>query len=359
MYCFVSPQLISIPACDHTFSSRTQNWGWAQFAKRDAVYYASSAVRQADAFTILCTITSSPTIPVAPSRVKKRPVPTAMLDILGDLLDDPNYSDIEFIFPPKRGRSGNGRRGERQRIWANKKLLCRADYFDSSEFGPYCARGESLTSFQVFNSGFSETSASHVHRNSRSLSLRDHSSDEDIFQILDDSDLEEEAAEAEAFDLDENDRDEMTDGFSTPVDEHATASSTPRRRNRSETEAQTNSNDVSMEDSETLLTANEGATSNPRNSEDNSSLSSLEKVDLDRNDSPETVMVDNMPSAPEWPGPPKVRVVVRDVAYTTYRAVLYYVRYFDHLIHCQLTAFSAVHGQHNICAIGVLLPPQD
>ena len=97
-------------------------------------------MRQADAVTILCTITSSPTIPVAPSRVKKRPVPTAMLDVLGDLLDDPNYSDIEFVFPSKRGRSGNKRR-EGRHIWANKKLLCRADYFDSSEFRSYCANG--------------------------------------------------------------------------------------------------------------------------------------------------------------------------------------------------------------------------
>jgi len=31
---------------------------------------------------------------------------------------------------------------------------------------------------------------------------------------------------------------------------------------------------------------------------------------------------------PEIPGPKKTRVIVRDVAYTTYRAVLYYVRTF-------------------------------
>lgn len=123
-------QVTIIPACDHTFSSRTQNWGWAQFAKRDTVYYASSAVRQADSFSIVCTITSSPTVPIAPSRIRKRMAPTAMLDVVGELLDDPTYSDIEFVFPSKRGRTG--RRREGKRIWANKKLLSRADYFDSS-----------------------------------------------------------------------------------------------------------------------------------------------------------------------------------------------------------------------------------
>jgi hypothetical protein len=35
---------------------------------------------------------------------------------------------------------------------------------------------------------------------------------------------------------------------------------------------------------------------------------------------------DDLKNDPEEPGPKKARVIVKDVAYTTYRAVLYYVR---------------------------------
>ena len=75
-------------ACDHAFSVsksllfpiivrailkqsfqwKTMNWGWAQFAKRDSVYYsATQQVRNVDAFLIVCTITSSPVLPTPPS----------------------------------------------------------------------------------------------------------------------------------------------------------------------------------------------------------------------------------------------------------------------------------------------------
>ncbi|KAF8549323.1 hypothetical protein OG21DRAFT_609955 [Imleria badia] len=51
-------------AHNHSFSSKTANWGWAQFARRDFVYYDSTPVKESDAFLIICTITSSPYHPL-------------------------------------------------------------------------------------------------------------------------------------------------------------------------------------------------------------------------------------------------------------------------------------------------------
>ena len=39
---------------------QTSNWGWAQYARRDLVYYQADAVKTDDAFLIICTISSSP-----------------------------------------------------------------------------------------------------------------------------------------------------------------------------------------------------------------------------------------------------------------------------------------------------------
>jgi hypothetical protein len=56
-------------------------------------------------------------------------------------------------------------------------------------------------------------------------------------------------------------------------------------------------------------------------------------------------------------GPPKLRVVVKDVAYSTYRAVLYYVFPFFAPIARFLTLSSlAVHGPYTFRAIVLLLP---
>lgn len=124
-------------ACDHEFSYKTMNWGWAQFAKRDAVYYAAPVVKQSDAFLIVCTITSNPVPPTQPPLTFKYSVPQGLMDSIGGLLGDPLYSDVEFVLPSR------GRRPMRpKRIYANKKLLRRAEYFDDSEpiFRPFRLR---------------------------------------------------------------------------------------------------------------------------------------------------------------------------------------------------------------------------
>ena len=119
-------------AYNHAFSWKTANWGWAQFARRDAVYYAPNAVRLQDAFVIVCQITDSPAPPT--STVNKVSVPRDLLGSVGSLLDDPCYSDVEFVLPPRR------RGGKTRRIYASKKLLSgRSEYFQ-----------------MMFSSGFAE-----------------------------------------------------------------------------------------------------------------------------------------------------------------------------------------------------------
>lgn len=115
-------------ACDHAFSYKTMNWGWAQFAKRDSVFYSAPAVKTVDSFLIVCTITSSPVTPTPPPTIARQYVPKSLMDSVGGMLDDPMYSDVEFLLP-SRGRT---KKGIVRKIYANKKILCRADYFDTS-----------------------------------------------------------------------------------------------------------------------------------------------------------------------------------------------------------------------------------
>lgn len=100
----------------------------AQFAKRDTVYSQAALVKQHDSFVIVCTITSSPSQPQQPPASPRQSVPKGLLDTVGALLDDPIYSDVEFILP-RRGQSLRSAR----RIWASRRLLRRAEYFDTSE----------------------------------------------------------------------------------------------------------------------------------------------------------------------------------------------------------------------------------
>ena len=59
----------------------------------------------------------------------------------------------------------------------------------------------------------------------------------------------------------------------------------------------------------------------------------------------------------EVPGPPKLRVVVKDVAYSTYRAVLYYVfPFFWSPLRFLILLSLAIHGPYPFCAIVLILP---
>lgn len=114
-------------ACDHAFSYKTANWGWAQFAKRDTAFYNSNIVRHVDAFLIICNITSSPTVPSPGALVLMKAVPRSLMHAVGGMLDDPVYSDVEFLLPARRrGREGRS-------IFAAKRILQRVEYFELSE----------------------------------------------------------------------------------------------------------------------------------------------------------------------------------------------------------------------------------
>ncbi|KAJ3513573.1 hypothetical protein NLJ89_g2872 [Agrocybe chaxingu] len=126
-------------AHNHSFTSKTGNWGWAQFARRDSVYYQAMPVKAQDAFVIICTITSSPTTPPVQT-LPRQPVPKALLDTVGELLDDPLYSDVQFVLPQRGHSSRNAKT-----IWASKRLLQRAEYFQT-----------------MFNSNFVEGSSESV-----------------------------------------------------------------------------------------------------------------------------------------------------------------------------------------------------
>lgn len=140
---------------DHSILTlQAANWGWydsiiflitfvlthllpstrAQFARRDSVYYQSLSAKTQDAFVIACSITSSPSPLSIHSPGHTLSVPKLLIDTVGSLLDDPRYSDVEFVIlrrnqDPKKAR----------RIWASRKLLQRAEHFDDSTRNhPWC-----------------------------------------------------------------------------------------------------------------------------------------------------------------------------------------------------------------------------
>ncbi|GAB1521561.1 hypothetical protein RhiTH_004658 [Rhizoctonia solani] len=243
-------------AYNHAFSWKTANWGWAQFARRDAVYYAPNTVRMQDAFVIVCQITSSPSAPVSNMNVQS--VPRSLMASVGSLLDDPIYSDVEFVIPPRR------RGGKSKKIWASKRLLSgRAEYFQT-----------------MFSSGFAEGA---------SLGADLVEDDSDYMNAHDDSDEE----------------------------------------------------DAELDDITWEVTSDAGI------------IVRVEDV--------ETAPLIPVPSAkpqvpaPVVPGPSKTPVVVRDVAYVTYKAFLYYL-YTDTIVFAPLKSQFLVSSPSASFAQALQLP---
>ncbi|SNX85210.1 uncharacterized protein MEPE_03919 [Melanopsichium pennsylvanicum] len=116
-------------ACNHAFSHKTSNWGWAQFASRETVFYDNNEVQQTNAFLISVTITASPEKP-RPLSVGVT-VPPALIEAMGSLLDDPDHSDVVFVIRRKRRHPTTGAVVTRERrIYAIKKILAsRCEYF--------------------------------------------------------------------------------------------------------------------------------------------------------------------------------------------------------------------------------------
>ncbi|KAG8896097.1 hypothetical protein FRC01_012010, partial [Tulasnella sp. 417] len=322
-------------ACDHAFSYKTANWGWAQFAKRDAVYYSAPQVRAADAFLIVCTITSSPVTPVPPPTAARQYVPKGLMDAVGSMLDDPLYSDVEFVLPSRK------RLGKPKKIYANKKILSRAEYFDTSEKYHKYSYGEAalITFPSVFQSGFSETSIAQDVA-SPSVGRRNSITDaDDDARSLDDSD------ESDA----ETETDQLDDFFDLRSPRRATAG--PSNRDPTwETQSDVvvvrpggrEDEEMSDDGQRTATVGGDVSMHGPVINLAEQGNANEEDVEMEKSQRPGTPRNARQktsqathsdlgskrdaqgPPQDPIPGPPKARVVVRDVAYSTYFALLYY-----------------------------------
>ncbi|RPD77408.1 hypothetical protein L226DRAFT_532213 [Lentinus tigrinus ALCF2SS1-7] len=293
-------------AHDHSFHyPGAQNWGWAQFARREAVYYLPPTVKQQDAFMITCSITSSLVPPAPMPAIPRYLVPKDLLDSMGSLLDDPLYSDVEFVLP-RRGRA------EPRRIYASKKLLRRVDYYDT-----------------MFSSGFSE-SAMDLEADADMGPGADDASVSDLgtlSQQFDDSDFDDDDDQMD------NDADFPADDLegTRPTDGDPSRLDTPTTSNKriSVTTDETIEHPVLFEVDMLDQSDDQGpSTRNTRPKLSHPSTPRSRELALENNDAPSPPAQD-LPTATraqsEVPGPRKTRVVVRDVAYTTYCAVLYYI----------------------------------
>ncbi|KAF9505097.1 hypothetical protein BS47DRAFT_1368336 [Hydnum rufescens UP504] len=189
-------------ACDHAFSYKTANWGWAQFAKRDAVFYNPNTVRHVDAFLIICNITSSPSPPSPVPAVPIKAVPRELMDAVGGLFDDPVYSDVAFILPARRIKKG--RRAKPARIiYAAKRILQRVDYFNTMFSAGFAEAASDTTSVGKSSTGRRRS-------DSISLSIADGGEYEDTIDSDDDR---------EAFDDSDESADDEDDANtpSTPI----------------------------------------------------------------------------------------------------------------------------------------------
>ncbi|GBE83235.1 hypothetical protein SCP_0502820 [Sparassis crispa] len=308
-------------AHDHSFSYKTQNWGWAQFARRDLVYYQPNAVRTQDAFLIVCTISSSPSPPIQPPAIPRHPVPRDLLNAIGSLLDDPVYSDVEFVLP-RRGKSGRGPR----RIYAARRLLRRVDYFDAMFHSGFAEASSDGPAFD-FESASLDSDPADDGADTSSLTRQfEDSDDEDDDEVLDndqdqDHDIEvvnrDPPPDAAPEGVHENVQSNSSDVFESWQgigDEHSSQQGT------AESDEQPHRN----------VRAKLSHPSSPRTRE-----LALEQQEVNVPPAPNPP-ADANPSS-TVPGPRKTRVVVRDVAYATYRAVLYYI-YTDTIIFAPLSS---------------------
>lgn len=60
--------------------------------------------------------------------IPRKAVPRSLMDAVGGLLDDPVYSDVEFVIPGRKGHIKSART-----VYAAKRVLKRVDYFDTSQ----------------------------------------------------------------------------------------------------------------------------------------------------------------------------------------------------------------------------------
>lgn len=153
-------------AHDHAFSDATSNWGWAQFTKRDLVYFNNATVKQQDGFLITVSIQAAREKPKI-EKPTSLAVPPALIEAFGSLLDDPDHSDVVFVLDNGSARlstSTAARASTRNRcprqIFAIKKILAaRSDYFRDMFEGGF-VEGELDNDENIDDSG-ADTQPSH------------------------------------------------------------------------------------------------------------------------------------------------------------------------------------------------------
>ncbi|GAA5919549.1 hypothetical protein JCM1841_001004 [Sporobolomyces salmonicolor] len=193
-------------ADNHSFSSKERNWGYQSFWRRNEAYYNNQLTRAADAFLIICTIVSSPTLPTTPP-LPHLLIPKDLVNSFASLFDDPDYSDVVFRIRPE---STGKQKVREKRLYAAKKVLAgRSEYFD-----------------MMFNSGFTESTyttypAASTATSTDASQAFDELNDEGEFESSSDEDDDSGFDEDDDSAVDESDReDEELDG-----DEHHTPSS--------------------------------------------------------------------------------------------------------------------------------------
>lgn len=263
-------------------------------------------------------------------------MPKDLLDSVGSLLDDPLYSDVEFVLP----RRGTGLKNAK-RIYAAKKLLGRADYFATSiypqQYLPSLVKTYPIVS--VFNSGFAE--ASH---DDTPLT---------IANIASPSETNDRASEVTAFsgnfeDSDEEDED-ILDNASADISQLEFEDRTllPEDTNNDEEAApkfpaEPFTSNIDLTDD----------TDKAEEDEDRRNVrAKLSHPSSPRSHDPPLALTSGYPNT--LAGPSKMRVVVKDVAYSTYFAVLHYVQCLQHFPIClvpSLQLLLVVYGYNTIRA---------
>jgi hypothetical protein len=222
---------------------------------------------------------------VPPPPLALKSVPKGLLATVGSLLDDPLYSDVVFVLA-KHGQPLKSAR----RIYAARKLLQRAEYFES-----------------MFSFGFSETMPEQL-----SITADDQSQSEasdSYTQRFSAEDSDEEDVEVES--------------------SYALASSTPSHSGGEEGTLANSSADFPMGLPDVTPFEDVAADHGNGGADVNQEQQNQSMVTLapeNENESTEHV-----------PGPPKIAVVIKDVAYATYLAVLYYI-YTDAIVFAPLSS---------------------
>ncbi|PWN34713.1 uncharacterized protein FA14DRAFT_160202 [Meira miltonrushii] len=189
-------------AYDHAFSHKTSNWGWAQFAKRDAVYYKNPEVIREDGLLITVTITSSPEKPKMAEPISHT-VPPILVQAMGSLLDDPEHSDVVFHLHPSRRRAKSSRSGIRKVYAIRKILAARSDYFRLMFEGGFQEAEAEESSDEEEAAGPLRNSAAHTDSAAKAGSRGG-------YEVGDDEDYgnEEDEEEEEEYDEDEEEEDD-------------------------------------------------------------------------------------------------------------------------------------------------------